>query len=140
VVVLGSATPSLESYHNATIGKYQLLMLTQRVDEKQMPLIHCRSAPGTAEGKEGRHSVKKKVVANDLRSFGEARATILFLNRRGFSTSLLCGECGEGTKLSELQCRAHLSPASLGRRAIELSFVRHTAAVPKKCPAAARMR
>src|SRR5213595_2121485 len=38
VVVLGSATPSLESYHNATIGKYRLITLTQRVDEKQMPL------------------------------------------------------------------------------------------------------
>src|SRR5213596_529071 len=39
VVVLGSATPSLESYHNAAIGKYQLVTLTQRVDQKQMPLI-----------------------------------------------------------------------------------------------------
>jgi Primosomal protein N'' (replication factor Y) - superfamily II helicase len=39
VVVLGSATPSLESYHNATIGKYRLVTLTQRVDQKQMPLI-----------------------------------------------------------------------------------------------------
>src|SRR5437773_742619 len=39
VVVLGSATPSLESYHNATIGKYRLVTLSQRVDEKQMPLM-----------------------------------------------------------------------------------------------------
>src|SRR5436190_3515052 len=39
VVVLGSATPSLESYHNAAIGKYHLLTLTQRIDEKQMPLM-----------------------------------------------------------------------------------------------------
>ena len=39
VVVLGSATPSLESYHNAAIGKYRLVTLTQRVDQKQMPLM-----------------------------------------------------------------------------------------------------
>ena len=39
VVLLGSATPSLESYHNASSGKYQLLNLTLRVDDKQMPLI-----------------------------------------------------------------------------------------------------
>src|SRR5947209_6386721 len=39
VVVLGSATPSLESYHNAAIGKYRLVTLTQRIDEKQMPLM-----------------------------------------------------------------------------------------------------
>src|SRR5205085_484656 len=38
-VVLGSATPSLESYHNATTGKYELVALTQRVDNQQMPLI-----------------------------------------------------------------------------------------------------
>ena len=39
VVVLGSATPSLESYHNATTGKYRLATLTQRVDDNQMPLM-----------------------------------------------------------------------------------------------------
>src|SRR5207244_13137320 len=38
-VVLGSATPSLESYHNATTGKYELLTLTQRVDDQRLPLM-----------------------------------------------------------------------------------------------------
>src|SRR5206468_4731400 len=90
-----SATPSLESYHNATIGKYQLLMLTQRVYEKQMPLIRI------VDLRQERRKEKKAAILSEKLSQAIAdrlekrEQTIMFLNRRGFSTSLLCGECGE---------------------------------------------
>src|SRR5712692_2658154 len=75
-VVLGSATPSLESYHNAMTGKYKLATLTQRVDERQMPLMRI-------------------VDLRQERRMEKREGTILFLRRRGFSTWLLCSNCGE---------------------------------------------
>src|SRR6266542_520258 len=95
VAVLGSATPSLESYHNAAIGKYRLLTLTQRVDQKQMPLMRI------VDLRQERRKEKKAAILSEKLSQAIAdrlekrEQTILFLNRRGFSTSLLCSNCGE---------------------------------------------
>ena len=95
VVVLGGATPSLESYHNATIGKYRLVTLTQRVDQKQMPLMRV------VDLRQERRKEKKAAILSERLSQAIAdrlekrEQTILFLNRRGFSTSLLCSNCGE---------------------------------------------
>src|SRR5262245_25665081 len=95
VVVLGSATPSLESYHNATTGKYRLVTLTQRVDQKQMPLMRI------VDLRQERRKEKKAAILSEKLSQAIAdrlekrEQTILFLNRRGFSTSLLCSNCGE---------------------------------------------
>src|SRR6058998_2905883 len=91
VVVLGSATPSLESYHNAATGKYRLVTLTQRVDQKQMPLMRI------VDLRRERRKEKKAAILSEKLSQAIAdrlekrEQTILFLNRRGFSTSLLCG-------------------------------------------------
>jgi len=73
VVVLGSATPSLESYHNASIGKYRLATLTQRVDQADAAHAHRRSSSGTPEGKKSRYSVRK-IIASNCRPYREARA------------------------------------------------------------------
>src|SRR5947208_4754869 len=89
VILLGSATPSLESYHNATTGKYQLLTLTQRVDQNQMPLIRI------VDLRQERRKQKRAAILSETLSqaiadrLDKREKTILFLNRRGFSTSLL---------------------------------------------------
>src|SRR5213594_794603 len=135
VVVLGSATPSLESYHNAMIGKYQLLMLTQRVDEKQMPLIRI------VDLRQERRKEKKAAILSEKLSQAIAdrlekrEQTILFLNRRGFSTSLLCSNCGEARNCPN--CSVALT---FHRHVARLSchLCGHAAAVPKKCPACGR--
>src|SRR6266481_2030874 len=95
VVVLGSATPSLESYHNAAIGKYRLVTLTQRVDQKQMPLI--RVVDLRQERRKGKRAaiLSEKLSQAIADRLEKREQTILFLNRRGFSTSLLCSNCGE---------------------------------------------
>ena len=124
LVVLGSATPSLESYHNAAIGKYQLVTLTQRVDEKQMPLMRIVDLrQERRKGKESCYPVGK-IVASDCRSFGETRADdSVPESSRIFHVAAL-QQLRRSAQLSELQRRAHLSSASRGRWAIELSFVR----------------
>src|SRR6266853_1163559 len=94
-VVLGSATPSLESYHNATTGKYELLNMTQRVDDQQMPLI--RIVDLRQERRKGKIApiLSEKLSQAISARLEKREQTILFLNRRGFSTSLLCSACGE---------------------------------------------
>src|SRR5437870_36630 len=132
VVVLGSATPSLESYHNATTGKYRLAALTQRVDEKQMPLMRVVDLR-----QERRKERAIAILSGKLRGaiadrLEKREQTILFLNRRGFSTSLLCTNCGEARNCPN--CSVALT---FHRNVARLSchLCGHTAAVPRKCPA-----
>jgi primosomal protein N' (replication factor Y) len=131
-VVLGSATPSLESYYNTTIGKYDLATLTQRVDQQQMPIMRIVDLRQERR-KEKRLSILSEKLLQAITDRLEKREqTILFLNRRGFSTSLLCSNCGEARECPN--CSVALT---FHRHASRLSchLCGHTAAVPKKCPA-----
>lgn len=100
-VVLGSATPSLESVHNARLGKYRLSRLTRRTDQRKLPVIHVvdlrkekKSGPdGFMLAEPLRQAIKRRL--------GTQEQTILFLNRRGFSTSLQCEKCGYVAECSE---------------------------------------
>src|SRR6202011_824564 len=115
----------------ASIGKYQLLALTQRVDEKQMPLMRI------VDLRQERRKERKAAILSEKLSQAIAvrlekrEQTILFLNRRGFSTSLLCSECGEARDCPN--CSVALT---FHRQVARLSchLCGHTAAVPKKCP------
>ncbi|HEX4629762.1 MAG TPA: primosomal protein N' [Chthoniobacterales bacterium] len=131
-VLLGTATPSLESYYNATQNKYRLLKLTQRVDNCQMPLMRIVDLR-----LERRKEKVAAILSEKLRSAITARLekheqTILFLNRRGFSTSLLCSNCGEARDCPN--CSVALT-FHRGAARLTCHLCGHTAAVPKKCPA-----
>ena len=134
VVILGSATPSLESYHNAASGKYRLVTLTQRIDDKQMPLIRVIDLRQERR-KEKRAAILSEKLSQAIADRLEKREqTILFLNRRGFSTSLLCSNCGEARNCPNCSVALtfHRQPTAAGRLSCHLCG--HTAAVPKKCP------
>jgi len=113
VVILGSATPSLESAHNAEQGKYRLLELPERVDSRPLPQIEVLDmreelkqepiSPQPAGGKE--LSPEKQLAAGRiiseplkrelLENFRRGNQSIIFLNRRGFAPALLCLDCGQ---------------------------------------------
>ncbi|HEY7001214.1 MAG TPA: primosomal protein N' [Candidatus Udaeobacter sp.] len=135
VAVLGSATPSLESYHNAAIGKYRLVTLTQRIDEKQMPLMRIVDLRQERRKEKAAAILSEKLRAAIADRLEKREQTILFLNRRGFSTSLLCSNCGEARNCPNCSVALtfHRYPALAGRLSCHLCG--HTAAVPKKCPA-----
>jgi primosomal protein N' (replication factor Y) len=130
-VVLGSATPSLESYHNATTGKYELLTLTQRVDDQRMPLIRIVDLRLERRKEKIAPILSEKLSQAIAARLEKREQTILFLNRRGFSTSLLCSNCGEARNCPN--CSVALT---FHRHMARLSchLCGHTAAVPKKCP------
>ena len=94
VVVLGSATPSIESFHNGKTGKYELLTLPTRADDKKMPIV--RVVDMTMESRKQKTSAIFSQQLKDAISFRLERneQTMLFLNRRGYSASLQCPKCG----------------------------------------------
>jgi len=135
VVVLGSATPSLESYHNAWCRKYRLATLSQRVDKKQMPLMRIVDLRQERRKEKAAPILSEKLSQAIADRLEKREQTILFLNRRGFSTSLLCSNCGEARNCPNCSVALtfHRHPAVAGRLSCHLCG--HTAAVPKKCPA-----
>lgn len=92
-VVLGSATPSLESWQNTQLGKYELVRMNLRVDDRRMPLIRVLDMRLTGKG--GGDGIISPLLGNAIgERLGRGEQVILFLNRRGFSTSMQCSVCG----------------------------------------------
>lgn len=94
VVVLGSATPSMESYYNARRGKYVLLELPTRVDDRRLPVVRVVDMRRETKGDRGVPIFSQMLYEAILKRLERKEQTILFLNRRGYSTSLQCMKCG----------------------------------------------
>lgn len=95
VVVLGSATPSLESYYNTQKGKYQLSSLFKRADSASIPtfsIVDMRKEFEKARG----YTIFSDLLLTGIKKRQEkGEQTILFLNRRGFHTTQFCQKCGQ---------------------------------------------
>ncbi|HUL52588.1 MAG TPA: primosomal protein N' [Opitutaceae bacterium] len=94
VCLLGSATPSLESVANARAGKYHLETLTRRVDNRQMPSIDVVDMRVEVLRARGTTALSRVLVDKMRDRFERHEQVILFLNRRGYSSSMLCTACG----------------------------------------------
>jgi len=94
VCLLGSATPSLESFFNAQEGKYRLLQLTERVDARKLPHIDIVDLRIEAAKQRTLPALSGKLVRAMQDRFEKREQTILFINRRGYSSSMLCTKCG----------------------------------------------
>ncbi|MCC6739938.1 MAG: primosomal protein N', partial [Planctomycetia bacterium] len=93
VVVLGSATPSLESWRNAQEKRYALLSLTQRVNDRPLPPVDVVDMAGE-RGIKGKMPLLSRKLENAVKeATARGEQTILFLNRRGFAPVLLCPSC-----------------------------------------------
>ncbi|MFT3990167.1 MAG: primosomal protein N' [Luteolibacter sp.] len=131
-IVLGSATPSLESWHNTQTGKYDLIRLDKRADGQSMPLVRVidmRTEAAKIKGGVAILSDRLRVALEQRLEKGEQ--SILFLNRRGFARSLQCPKCGH-----VCQC-PHCAVALTYHRADERLVCHvcgHQAVVPRKCP------
>jgi primosomal protein N' (replication factor Y) len=111
--ILGSATPAIESYDNALQGRYRLLTMAQRVQQRPLPrieIVDLRSETphadpldpgesGLPRTVEAHQKIRPSLVSRRLRellqdNFSKSRQSLIFLNRRGFSNFLQCGLCG----------------------------------------------
>ena len=92
--VLGSATPSLESLYNVERGKYAVDCILNRVDHRQLPKIHLVDMRREGLSSKGPSPISSILADKLIDRFEKKEQSILFLNRRGFSTSILCPDCG----------------------------------------------
>jgi len=92
--LLGSATPSLETYSNALAGKYQLLQLTKRIDSRRLPDIEVVDMRIEAARQRALPTLSRRLVDAMHARFERREQTILFINRRGYSSSMQCRKCG----------------------------------------------
>src|SRR5690606_21798018 len=127
-VVLGSATPSLESFAHAQGGRYTLLELPDRARQgAQLPtvrLLDLRTDPA----KDGLGEALEKAVRARLE---RGEQTLLFLNRRGYAPVLACSSCGWSSGCP--RCTAHLV-VHLAERRLRCHHCGYVAPVPRNCP------
>ena len=94
-VVLGSATPSLETFQNTQLKKYQMVKMTERADGASLPLTRVVDMRIEAKKHKGRDAIISDILRSSVEKRIEANEqVIIFLNRRGFARSLQCPPCG----------------------------------------------
>jgi primosomal protein N' (replication factor Y) len=94
VVVLGSATPSMESFYNVQKGKYRLLQLPSRADDRKLPVVRVLDMRMAAKIDKGPPIFSPKLLEAMTQRLERHEQTLLFLNRRGYASSLQCPVCG----------------------------------------------
>jgi primosomal protein N' (replication factor Y) len=97
-VILGSATPSLESFHNAKSGKYTLSTLNVRAENASQPNVTIVDMKREYEKQKGFTTFSEVLLDGIKKRHEVGEQTILFLNRRGYHTTLLCQSCKEAVK------------------------------------------
>jgi len=130
-VVLGSATPSLETYFNCRKGKYTLLELPERVDDQKMPHVRVVDMRQAARGEKGTPIFSPQLKEAITQRLERGEQTILFLNRRGYSTSLQCPKCGHVCGCPN--CSISLTYHRLEQK-LACHICGHSEKVPSLCP------
>ncbi|HYM79583.1 MAG TPA: primosomal protein N' [Candidatus Dormibacteraeota bacterium] len=130
VVVLGSATPSLESYFNAKKSKYALIELPDRVEKRPLPEVEIVDM--RLEFQETGHEqvISRKLAAEIQQRLDRKEQVMVLLNRRGYSPVVLCRTCGK--KLECQNCAIALTHHKREHKMV-CHYCGYTAAVPKAC-------
>ena len=126
-IVLGSATPSLESLHNAHAGRYALLKLTQRAGDAQQPRflrLDVKSLPLDA----GISGPLQQAIRQTLEA---GQQVLVFLNRRGFAPTLLCHDCGWISQCPRCDARMTLHQR---HNELRCHHCGHVERPPRNCP------
>lgn len=139
VCVLGSATPSLESWHNARSGKFNHLHLPERVGGGRLPrveVLDLRKGKDTSQGPAPRPGRGAGVLSEELVAAIDDRLKkgeqiILLLNRRGYSSFVQCRECGDVEQCEN--CSISLTYHRVTKR-IVCHHCRFEASAPSRCP------
>lgn len=126
-VILGSATPSLESYKMAITGTYRMLRLTRRVGQGAFPDIRIVDM----KQEDGNPVISERLRTEVGKRVGRGEQVILFLNRRGYSSYLQCGSCGWVGHCSrcDISLTLHRRPLYLG-----CHYCDHREEIPDECP------
>ena len=124
-LLLGSATPSLESFYNAEKGKFKLLNLPERIEGKPLPRVEVVDVK-----KEG-GLLSEKLKAALKKNIEDKKQSLLFLNRRGFANFILCPDCGHTFKCPN--CSVTLT-YHLRDRSLQCHYCDYRIKAPGDCP------
>lgn len=130
-VVLGTATPSVESYHNAMNGKYGLVELTQRYQGIELPRIEVVDIKDLCRRKMMNGPFSPQLLAALRATFERGEQAILFQNRRGFAPMIECRECGWVPKCQNCDVSLTLHK---NLNMLTCHYCGFTYPVPQKCP------
>jgi primosomal protein N' (replication factor Y) len=130
-VVLGSATPSLESYHNAQSGKYALVELGERIEKRPLPEVEIVDMRLEFQST-GKESVISRALHESItQRLQRGEQVMLLLNRRGYSPIVLCRTCGDTVQCKH--CAISMTHHKRERR-LECHYCGFTQKVPERCP------
>jgi len=130
VVVLGSATPSLESYFNAKKNKYSLIELPDRVEQRPLPEVEIVDMRLEFQDTGREQVISRKLAAEIQQRLDRKEQVMVLLNRRGYAPVVLCRTCGK--KLECQNCAIALTHHKREHKMV-CHYCGYTAAVPKAC-------
>ena len=130
-VVLGSATPSLESFHNASTGKYGLIELKERVEQRPLPEVELLDMRQEFQQTGEEQVFSRRLVEEINQRLARGEQAMILMNRRGYSAVVLCRTCGE-----TIQCKNCAIALTHHKRdqKLECHYCGYRERVPQKCP------
>jgi primosomal protein N' (replication factor Y) len=131
VVVLGSATPSLESRYNAERGKYTLIKLPERIEQRPMPDVEVIDMRQEFLETRKLATFSRRLVETIAERLEHREQTMLLLNRRGFSSFVACRACGE--RMECVNCAVTLTYHRRDRRML-CHYCNYAEKIPSVCP------
>ncbi len=131
LVLLGSATPSLESYHNCRVGRYTEVRLNRRIGGHPLPPVEVVDMRGEWAGRGRMRIISHRLETCMRRSLEAGQQVILFMNRRGYAPFIHCPRCGFVVKCPRCDITLNYHRRI---RAVECHYCGHQARPPEQCP------
>jgi len=131
VALLGSATPALETYHNATSGKYELLTMASRVENRSLAAVEIVDLRTEFQQTHQTSPISKILHDGIAECLSFNTQALILINRRGYSWSVLCRSCGASVQCAN--CSVSMTYHK-SRNRLECHYCGFVQAVPKTCP------
>jgi primosomal protein N' (replication factor Y) len=130
-VVLGSATPSLESYNNTAKGKYQLIELPDRVQARPLPEVELIDMRQEFQETGHEHLLSRRLIEEVTARLERGEQAMILLNRRGYSAFVMCRACGDTIKCRN--CEISLTHHKREHK-LMCHYCGYQQGIPKTCP------
>ena len=131
LVILGSATPSLESYHNARTGKYTGVRLRRRIGGWPLPPVEIVDMRAEWAGRGRVRVISRRLESRVRESLQKGEQVILFINRRGFAPIIRCPRCGFVLKCPRCDITVNYHTST---NTMQCHYCRHEERLPASCP------
>ena len=131
LALLGSATPSLESYHHAQTGKYELLTIAQRVADRSMPSVEIVDLREDFKRTHDTSPISAMLRQGIEECLAFGTQALILINRRGYSWSVVCRSCGASVQCAN--CSISMTHHKYRNR-LECHYCGYVQSIPKKCP------